>query len=180
MKTTLHYYLCDLTKMEGIREWKRIQRETRGLPMTLANHSYEYWSQFIGLDGKEIELPEQIFPNWFEGHTGFNASQIALHRRFNYGKSRNDIVAEGYYLEMTEEMQAARDNTYRCPCCSELKTTNEYFCMECVRERIENEKDIYKAFFRPVSVIDVLPKNILIPSEVKQIWRENHKQTQAI
>lgn len=174
MKTILHYYLCDLTKMEGIRELKRIQRETRGVPERLGEPGTEFWLQMIKLDKQTIELPTIVNFTCFQ-----NSQEIYfLHYRFDH---LSKPIAEGYYLEMTDEMRDARDNTYRCPTCSSLRPNDHtYFCLECVHNEIEVEKDLYKAFFRPVSVINVLPKNVLIPKEIKEIWREHHKQTQTI
>lgn len=175
MKTTLHYYICDLSKVEGIREWKRIQRETRGVPETKLIKEVFDLIEIAKLDKHEIELPSEVYSNRFTDVSG--SVKYYLHAQFVH---KADTIKEGYYLEMTIEMIEARDNTYRCPCCMELKTEGEYFCKECIRDRIENEKDIYKALYRPVSVIDVQPRNIFIPLEIKHYWREHHKQTQTV
>lgn len=75
----------------------------------------------------------------------------------------------GYYLEQTNEMISARDNTYQCGICNEQFNFNPYFCPYCINDPTIDQEIIYKAFCRPISTLDIeiTHKSIRVPEWVR-------------
>lgn len=93
----------------------------------------------------------------------------------------SDNICTGYYLDITDDMQLLRDNTYQCPSCGRQSTypqLHRYFCSPCI-DNIREESKLYECFLRPVSLLDtpVNPKNIIIPSWVRDQWLSTHVHT---
>ncbi len=64
----------------------------------------------------------------------------------------NKKIHWGYYLDLTDEMRAVRDETYSCGYCGhqELTPTRE-FCGCCIDSEYLEEKDLHLTRLRPVS-----------------------------
>lgn len=76
----------------------------------------------------------------------------------------------GFYLDQTEEMRHARDNTLHCSYCGNQFKGLICWCPECLGNSDIPETELYKTFLRPVGTLDIEinRKSIFIPSAIRE------------
>ena len=162
MKTRIFYYLHH----EQSPEYKRLLKT---ISVSCNDERKEIYQHYATKDGHTIDLPENALPDGFEGLIDLGQTLFAgilyLHGRHELRKG----LFEGYYLEMTEQMKDMRDNTLICPTCQAKAIPGDYFCLDCIASGNLPLSSLYMAFYRPVSIVDVNPKNIYIPSRIQSI-----------
>lgn len=178
MKTRIHYYCFDITKSVDFEMYRKLCDAMKEagryalrliLDKALLNMLYDV-SQVKG-DRFIHLLTTEVHTNKWITMAGVVYDWVEVVHPNNKSK-------EGYYLEITDEMQLLRDNTYRCPCCGHQYRDNPYpyFCTQCIESETMQRDDLYKTFLRPVSLLDVpvITKNILLPTWVVDRWTATH------
>ena len=118
MKTKLHhYYISDATTPEGRAAYDEIKRQIgeqrHGNPMHCIAHDYQ---PGIGVEDVELDAAHLFENQWNEaGDKGRR-----LFDWFEVHELHNKRMRRGHWLEVTDEMHAARESTRVCGYCGAL------------------------------------------------------------
>jgi hypothetical protein len=158
MKTTLHVF----------NDYKAMIKSSRILSLpTVVVIDANLFNILKTFDGKLLTIDNAtIFHNqWLNSEMQIIMPDFA----------RVEDTQNGYYLEQTEEMINTRDATHQCGLCGQQFVNppeTARWCGDCTNNMDISEDDLYKAFIRPVSTLDIEidPKSIYIPK-----WLKDHR-----
>lgn len=179
MKSTLTYYMLDITTKEGKARYAEIKKlnKMEGIEKpSFENHNILY--SLSSFNGIELE----ILTNWGEVYADRmhvilpgNTTQVNL--IFNWAEYQRNggHIREGYYMSQPNELKALRDNTHQCGFCNHQTTifTNP-FCDKCIDRKDLAYEDLYKLYLSPVSVGVIDRRHMHVPKWLTTAWNNTH------
>ena len=122
MKTKITSYYFDLDKYEEREAWRKLcnDMDAQGIKKSVFTYKYNH-SYAKALEGKECVVEEEFLfdDQWnlsISGAQGIRAND------FVHYATPNRKIATGYYLDVTEEMKAARAARHSCRYCGKQYT----------------------------------------------------------
>jgi len=139
IKTKIKYYRYDISKDTEKAKYNKLCKElqkTRNLFDCISLTNYEQKTNFFNkikaLEKKGfIELETKFIFNdqWNTNKENFNLRVLDWNEEIHPNKDRK----EGYYLEITKEMQDIRRNTFKCGFCGKQYLNPKIkFCKDCL------------------------------------------------
>jgi len=153
MKTKIYYYAYDTRKPDAAKDYAAFCEHMQATPGRGHLHDAIEAGSHIApaLNGQEIELESQhLFDNQWNTAAIEGVSDKGL-RVFDwcenaifYGGQRSEMRT-GWYLDITDEMRAARRNTLKCGYCGKQKdvSTGLVFCPDCLDSAYLKEADLH-------------------------------------
>ncbi len=148
------------TRIEFFSEYKSLTKKFRDLSFPACLEIDPFTFDRVFYSDRVIKLnTETIYPN----HWVNLELQIVIPDLAKCGIA-------GFYLEQTEQMREIRESRYQCSFCGlQYHKPIQSFCLECLYREDLTEKDLFKLYLLPVSMIGskVNRKSIYIPEYLK-------------
>lgn len=147
MKTTLHTYSLDISRKADDAAYTTLLAKLKGRKKSvmLGFQVKDGWHEKLEAKKGEITLEtEFIFDNQWNTEDG-----LRLHDWMEYSYE-NEFIRQGYYLEITDEMKAIRDNTHKCGYCGK-QYASPCICEACLASENLRAANLHLLKTKPVS-----------------------------
>lgn len=161
MQTIFHAYRFNLKDAKQKAQWHALQTKLKSLGLhcfeTWGGNSHHYKPE---LDGTAIELEtKHLFANQWNTAPIPGVSDLGL-RIFDWAKDSNvpgwcaDNIAQGHWIEQTDEMREIRRNTIACGYCGrqEPAAKGYVFCPHCLDSEYLKASDLFLLRMLPVEI----------------------------
>lgn len=160
IKTRFKYYRFDVSNKEELKTYEKLlETELKGrecfkthwINLTDYNKHNAFINKIKDIHNKGfVELETKfLFNNQWNTTKDFHNLRVFDWDEYQY---QNKDIKEGYYLEITKEINDIRNNTLNCGFCGkQYYKTNKTICDSCLDSEHLKEEDIYLLQLKPIS-----------------------------